>query len=279
MTPTPDNNTDDRGNHSNAYGTPSNPTGEAPDTPSNRTGTPSGPDSARLTPSAKDPRTPAEDSGTPAPRATTTDTRSAPTTKGSHNPRAPTERSDATRNRTRLLNAAADLVAERGVERVTMDDVACAAGVGKGTLFRRFGDRTGLLLALLESVEARFHEAYACGPPPLGPGVPAQERLTAFGWALIERIADERDLGAALARQAPLDRRHASETGVAFHRHVSALLREAGVEDDPDMLAHALLVFTTFETVDHLRHRHGIGTARLKQTWADLVRRVLEADR
>lgn len=54
------------------------------------------------------------------------------------------ERSDAARNRARLLEAAALPAVERGPEQVTMREVAEAAGVGKGTLFRRFGDRDGL---------------------------------------------------------------------------------------------------------------------------------------
>lgn len=60
-----------------------------------------------------------------------------------------TERADAARNRARLLEGAARLVVERGAEHVTMQEVAEVAGVGKGTFFRRFGDRDGLLLALL----------------------------------------------------------------------------------------------------------------------------------
>lgn len=53
-------------------------------------------------------------------------------------PRVPApERGDAARNRALLLDAARRLVAERGADAVTMDDVAAAAGVGKGTLFRR----------------------------------------------------------------------------------------------------------------------------------------------
>ncbi len=51
------------------------------------------------------------------------------------------ERADAARNRATILSAAERLVAEHGAQQVTMDQVACAAGVGKGTLFRRFGDR------------------------------------------------------------------------------------------------------------------------------------------
>jgi len=81
------------------------------------------------------------------------------------------QRADAVRNRARLLEAAAWLVAERGAEHVTMHEVAQIAGVGKGTLFRRFGDRNGLLLALLDDVEAEFYDAYTFGPPPLGPGL------------------------------------------------------------------------------------------------------------
>lgn len=80
-------------------------------------------------------------------------------------PDGPTgERADAARNRARLLEVAARLVAERGAEHVTMHEVAEAAGVGKGTLFRRFGDRDGLLIALLAEAEAEFHEAYTSGP-------------------------------------------------------------------------------------------------------------------
>ncbi|HEV7854381.1 MAG TPA: helix-turn-helix domain-containing protein, partial [Mycobacterium sp.] len=55
----------------------------------------------------------------------------------------PQERGDAARNRTLLLEAARRLIAERGADAVSMDDIAAAAGVGKGTVFRRFGSRAG----------------------------------------------------------------------------------------------------------------------------------------
>ncbi|MFI5963778.1 TetR/AcrR family transcriptional regulator [Streptomyces asoensis] len=187
---------------------------------------------------------------------------------------AAAERADAARNRARLLAAAALLVADRGAGHVTMDEVARVAGVGKGTLFRRFGDRNGLLLALLDDVEGEFHDAYTCGPPPLGPGAPAQDRLTAFGRALVERVADETDLGPALGRQVPCDRRRASHYGRAFHDHVSSLLREAAVVGDHDMLAHAMLAFTDLENMDYLRHTCRASTQRLQDAWTDLVRRT-----
>lgn len=81
-------------------------------------------------------------------------TRQSPVTREAQD--AAAERADAARNRARLLAAAALLVAGRGAGHVTMDEVARVAGVGKGTLFRRFGDRNGLLLALLDDVEGEF---------------------------------------------------------------------------------------------------------------------------
>src|SRR5213080_2904657 len=54
---------------------------------------------------------------------------------------APRERADAARNRIKVLAAAEQLFSARGVAAVSMDDVAASAGVGKGTLYRRFGDK------------------------------------------------------------------------------------------------------------------------------------------
>ena len=60
------------------------------------------------------------------------------------------ERRDAAENRQRILKAAAQLFVERGVEAVTMDEVALAAGVGKGTLYRRYPDKGQLVMALMD---------------------------------------------------------------------------------------------------------------------------------
>jgi AcrR family transcriptional regulator len=63
-----------------------------------------------------------------------------------------TERADALRNREAVLAAANALFAgSSSPHSVSMDDIAAAAGVGKGTLFRRFGDRAGLIGAVLAS--------------------------------------------------------------------------------------------------------------------------------
>ena len=58
--------------------------------------------------------------------------------------------------------------------------IAHAAKVGKGTLFRRFGDKSGLAAALLGSRESDLQHAILSGPPPLGPGAEPVKRLDAF---------------------------------------------------------------------------------------------------
>jgi AcrR family transcriptional regulator len=58
-------------------------------------------------------------------------------------------RADAERNRARILAAAAEVFADRGLE-ASLDDIAAAAGVGVGTVYRRFPDKDALIDALFE---------------------------------------------------------------------------------------------------------------------------------
>src|SRR4051812_50150341 len=87
------------------------------------------------------------------------------------------ERSDAARNREALLEAAGRLVERSGADAVTMESVAEAAGVGKGTVFRRFGSRAGLMAAVLNRSEAAWQARGIAGPPPPRPRARARERL------------------------------------------------------------------------------------------------------
>lgn len=69
-----------------------------------------------------------------------------------------TMRADARRNQERLLDAARELIAERGAN-VPLEDVARAAGVGIGTLYRRFPDREALLRAVVLDALSRTNLA------------------------------------------------------------------------------------------------------------------------
>ena len=59
-------------------------------------------------------------------------------------------RRDAERNRQRILAAAAQVFTDRGLD-ATLDDVARAAGVGVGTVYRRFPDKEALIAALFRA--------------------------------------------------------------------------------------------------------------------------------
>ena len=177
------------------------------------------------------------------------------------------ERADAARNRARILAAAAELVAARGIEHVSMDDVAKAACVGTGTLYRRFGDRSGLALALLDEQTRALQDALISGPPPLGPGAPAAERLHAFGDGYLDLVERHADI---LAAALPLVRGPAGPDQM-YATHLAILLREAAPHLDPQFTAWTLLA--ALHPVQHLHRRRRLEwpLERLRDGWHALV--------
>ena len=74
------------------------------------------------------------------------------------------ERADATRNRRAILAATEQLLAEGRPQDISMEQVAAAAGVGKGTVFHRFGSRMGLMHALMVERAQALEAAVSSGP-------------------------------------------------------------------------------------------------------------------
>ena len=79
------------------------------------------------------------------------------------------ERADAARNRRHLLATAREILAEQVADKLTMDGLAEEAGLGKGTVFRRFGTRAGIFAALLDDDERAFQQQVLAGAPAAGP--------------------------------------------------------------------------------------------------------------
>src|SRR5262249_16287312 len=106
-------------------------------------------------------------------------------------------RRDAERNRQRILAAARELFAERGLE-VTLDDVAHPAGLGVGTVARRFANREALVEALFEEKFdqlVRLADDAAREPDPW-------QGLVGFLTSMTEAVAGDRGLHEVLVSSA-----------------------------------------------------------------------------
>ncbi|MCP2315828.1 transcriptional regulator, TetR family [Nocardia amikacinitolerans] len=185
------------------------------------------------------------------------------------------ERADAARNRRAILDATRTLLAEHGAEGVTMDRVAAAAGVGKGTIFHRFGSRAGLLHELVAEPAIALMEAVSSGPPPLGPGAPAAERLLAFFAAMTDLVIDNIELVVAYNAVPPHPRRE--EFHAFWAAHITAMLREARPDLDAEVVGALLLAPLGGELASRMVRA---GEAdRLRTAVHDLVASVLRAPR
>jgi AcrR family transcriptional regulator len=185
----------------------------------------------------------------------------------------PSERADAARNRARILCAARRLFEERGAESVSMDEIAEAAGVGKGTLFRRFGSRAALARQLLDEQDRALQEGFIRGAPPLGPGAPPYERLIAFGEAWLDILSVHGEL---LLAAEHCGARFVSAPYAAHRLHLLLLLREGDPECDAEALAEMLLSMLSADWFVYMRRVQEMPLARIKAAWAALVRRLVE---
>jgi AcrR family transcriptional regulator len=190
----------------------------------------------------------------------------------------PAERVDAARNRRLLLAAARQIVAGQGAGKLTMDGLAARAGLGKGTVFRRFGARAGIFQALLDDDERDFQQQVLSGPPPLGPGAPALDRLIAYGRARIDFLIGHREIArAALDGREPVPAGSQTPMSRAHIRSLLDKLRLGPV--DLDVLATQLTAALDGPLLLYLSSAVLTEAApqvsrRLAQGWEDLVRRV-----
>jgi AcrR family transcriptional regulator len=190
------------------------------------------------------------------------------------------ERADAARNRRHLLATAREMLAEQGADKLTMDALAERAGLGKGTVFRRFGTRAGIFQALLDDDERDFQQQVLSGPPPLGPGAPPLDRLVAYGQARTGFLIGHREIArAALDGKEPVP---AGRESPISRMHIRYLLQEMRLgAPDLDALALDVLALQLTAALDGplLLYLSGADGAagiadRLGTGWEDLVRRV-----
>jgi AcrR family transcriptional regulator len=181
------------------------------------------------------------------------------------------ERADAARNRERIIEAARKLIARKGVREITLDDVAKEAGLGRATLYRRFPDRSALMLALLDDHERELQDRIIEGDPPLGPGASPGRRLMAFAEALLDLTLEHLELLLGSETTAPLARLHTGAYAV-WHLHLAGLLRELRPEADADVLADLILALYDAELQRFLADEREVSSVRT--LLLDSVRRL-----
>ena len=188
-------------------------------------------------------------------------------------PPPPGERRDAAEHRRRILATARELFAQRGVDAVSMHEIARAVGVGQGTLYRRYGHKGELCAALLEEGIRRFQgealerlRAGAAATPP----EPALAQLDYFLARLAAFNEENTPLLGAMADAAGARR------GLFYHspmygwmrQTVAALLRRAVAEGetpalDLDVLPDLILAPLAIDLYGHLRRDRGLSPEQL----------------
>ncbi|MFJ9076456.1 TetR/AcrR family transcriptional regulator [Streptomyces sp. NPDC102278] len=186
-----------------------------------------------------------------------------------------TERADALRNREAVLAAADALFCASGSpQSVSMDDIAAAAGVGKGTLFRRFGDRAGLIGAVIasrmEPLQQAVREAQeAAGSSP-------RQRVADLLDASLRFKIENRNLMTA-AEDAGLSSPYRAEHYGWWHGVLRTALAQVPGVHDADFTAHALLATIRADLVAHLIDEQGMDAEGLRTSLAAYIDNVLGA--
>jgi polyketide synthase 12 len=159
-----------------------------------------------------------------------------------------------------------------------MDGLAERAGLGKGTVFRRFGTRAGIFQALLDDEERAFQQQVLSGPPPLGPGAPPLDRLIAYGRARVGFLFSHRDIArAALDGSQPIP---AGPEPALSQIHIRTLLGRLDLGTaDLDILAVQLTAALDGPLLLYLSTSDLTEAAlqieeRIAQGWQDLVHRI-----
>ncbi|AXG78248.1 TetR/AcrR family transcriptional regulator [Streptomyces paludis] len=157
-------------------------------------------------------------------------------------------RADAVRNRKKILDAAGEQITAHGPD-IGMDQIAAAASVAVGTLYRHFPTKTDLVAAVVAEYVARVADDAEATRARVKAGARALAELTAFLSRVIEASATDRAVKAAAHALGaePGDHTVEERAGAA----VAALIR-AGQDDGdihPDVTVNDIyLLFSTAPT-------------------------------
>jgi AcrR family transcriptional regulator len=193
------------------------------------------------------------------------------------------ERRDAAANREHVLAAARALFATKGVDAVTMEEIAAAAGVGKGTLYRRYSHKGALCLALLGENALRLSAEMQRAVEQPDAQRAALPLLDAFLARLVAFNEENGALLSAAGDAAPRMQRGWLYTTPIYQwmrATLQALLAHAIARGEIRPLnlqiaADVLLAPFAIDLYQHQRLRLGLSGADILATTADLIRNGL----
>ncbi|MEM7118106.1 MAG: TetR family transcriptional regulator [Chloroflexota bacterium] len=190
------------------------------------------------------------------------------------------ERRDAAANRRLILETADRLFAQHGVGHVNMAQIASAAKVGKGTLYRRFANKGILCLALMDRQMADFQNVMLDRMRTMTlEGVSPLSQLEQFLDALVHFTEAHSPLLCEVQREGILEGSSDDVQSPHFwlHQTVNGLLRQAidvgelAAELDVDYLADALLTPLRGNIFRFQREHRGFSLDRISAGLQTLV--------
>ena len=175
-------------------------------------------------------------------------------------PRKP--RSDAQRNRERILEAAKQAFTRSGAN-TSLDDVAKAAGVGAGTLYRHFPTRD----ALLEAVYRTEVEKLAAAQQKFAETMPPVEALRAWMLLFVDYIATKQIIAPALNTLVGGPSKLYEGTRAHIQGAIEALVKRAIKSSD---------IRKDLEPFDLLRALIGVSNVASSPDWQQSARRLVD---
>ena len=172
------------------------------------------------------------------------------------------QRSDAQRNRQRILVVAKEAFAQSGAN-ASLDDIAKQAGVGPGTLYRHFPSREDLLKAVYQAAA----EKLATGATEFAETLPPIEALRAWMMLFVDYIADKQIIAPALnALVDDPDKVYEASYGQIW-KAVRSLVKRAIKSGD---------IREDLDAIDLLRALVGVASIGASSDWQQSARKLVD---
>ena len=180
-------------------------------------------------------------------------------------------RSDALKNRELLIQTAQRLFAENGVDAVTMSDVAEAAHVGKGTLYRHFASKGDLCHVLIDNDQRDLQNRTFAR---LREGGDAMQDLT---WFLREVMAFlERNQEITLAASAQLGGMIDHPAHIWWRQTIRGLLLRMKPDFDVDYVSDVVFVMLDPRTLHYQTTARGFSYEQASDSLVTLLHRLID---